>query len=200
MPRIFATLASLSLGLYAAALVLGLGIGDLYESPEDQIESIVAWKGTHLLTGAAAALAVVFVHSIVVTYFIGTNRWVKEVSETYRFEGRELAQSTLLKRKTFPWCLMGMLAVVTVGALGAASDPGTGRSGTESVAIFHLFAALSGLAFVGYTYYRAWNNIMAHQAVIEGILSRVAEVRAEKGLETAEPIPGAIPVERAAAL
>ena len=29
---------------------------------------------------------VVFVQSVVVTYFIGTSRWVREVVETYRFD------------------------------------------------------------------------------------------------------------------
>ena len=117
MTRIFPTLASLSIGLFVASVVIGLMIGDLYDNPT---EATLRWRGVHMLTGTAAALAVVFVHSIVVTYFIGTSRWCKEVTETYRLDPGPLRRSTQLKRRTFPWCVMGMLTVVAVGALGAA--------------------------------------------------------------------------------
>ena len=45
----------------------------------------------HRLTGMAAALGVVFVESVVVTYFIGTSRWCKEVSETYQLDSKRVA-------------------------------------------------------------------------------------------------------------
>ena len=44
-----------------------------------------------MLTGTSAALAVVFVHSIAVTYFIGTSRWCKEVTETYQLDASSAA-------------------------------------------------------------------------------------------------------------
>ena len=110
MSRIFPSLASLSLGLFLAAVVIGLSLGDLYQRPLS--ETTIRWKGIHMLTGTSAALAVVFVHSIAVTYFIGTSRWCKEVTETYQLEAQALQMSTRLKRTTFPWCLLGMVAVV----------------------------------------------------------------------------------------
>jgi hypothetical protein len=181
--RIFPTLASLSLMLLAVAMGLGLSIGDLYADPP--LESTIHMRGRHMLTGTGAMLAVVFVECIVVTYFIGTSRWCKEVTETYRLPPADLAASTLLKRRTFPWCLMGMLTVVAVGALGAAADPGTGREGTASMADVHLMAALAGLAIIAWTYYRAWLNIAANQAVIGRIVAQVQRIRAERGLDAA---------------
>ena len=183
MTRIFPTLASLSLGLFLAAVVIGLGIGDLYSAPT---EATFRTRGVHMLTGTSAALAVVFVHSVVVTYFIGTSRWCKEVTETYRLDPGPLRRSTQLKRRTFPWCVLGMLAVVGVGALGAASDPGTGRANTADMAIYHLAAAWGGLAFVGWTYFVAWQNIAENQRVIQEIVTAVAKIRRERGLD-AEP-------------
>lgn len=141
MTRIFPTLASLSLGLYLASIVLGLTIGDLYDHPD---QDTLNWRGVHMLTGTSAALAVVFVLSIAVTYFVGTSRWCKEVTETYRLDTDPLQRSTQLKRKTFPWCVVGMLTVVGVGALGAASDPGTGRENTADMADVHLAGAAGG--------------------------------------------------------
>lgn len=136
-----------------------------------------------MLTGTAAALAVVFVHSIVVTYFVGTSRWCKEVTETYRLDPGPLRRSTLLKRRTFPWCVVGMLAVVAVGALGAASDPGTGRPNTADMVDIHLWAALGGMAFISWTYFQAWLNIAENQLVIQEIVGMVAHIRQERGLD-----------------
>ncbi len=181
MTRIFTTLALLSLGLFLAAVVLGLSIGDLYDNPDADVLRI---RGVHMLTGTAAALAVVFVHSIVVTYFVGTSRWCKEVTETYRLDPAALVRSNQLKRRTFPWSVLGMLTVVVVGALGAASDPGTGRPDTASMANVHLAAAFAGLALVGWTYLRAWSNILDNQAVIQKILDDVQQIRRERGLDT----------------
>jgi hypothetical protein len=179
MPRILFTLALLSLVLMGAALVVGLSIGDLYDSPTDNTLHLTT---VHRLTGMAAALAVVFVQSIVVTYFIGTSRWCKEVVETYRLDPALIGESTVLKRRAFPWAVLGMLAVVGVAALGAAADPATGRADTQSWANVHLAAALGGIAFIGWTYYLAWNYISANQAVIQRVLEQVARVRAEHGL------------------
>jgi hypothetical protein len=180
MTRIFPTLASLSLGLFLASIVIGLMIGDLYHDPT---AATFRWRGVHMLTGTAAAIAVVFVHSIVVTYFVGTSRWCKEVTETYRLDSGPLRRSTLLKRRTFPWCVIGMLAVVAVGALGAASDPGTGRPNTADMANVHLIAALGGLAFIAWTYFQAWLNIAENQLVIQEIVGMVARIRQERGLD-----------------
>ena len=172
----------MSLGLFLAAAVLGLTIGDLYEIPPS--EATIRWRGIHMLTGTSAALAVVFVHSIAVTYFVGTSRWCKEVTETYQLDPQPLRQSALLKRKTFPWSVLGILTVVVVAALGPASDPGSGVKETAYWATFHLGGAFLGLAVIAWTYYRAWLNIVGNQGVIEQIVDAVAVIRRERGLDT----------------
>src|SRR3989304_423650 len=101
MTRILVTLAALSLTLLLTALVLGLAIGDLYAArPSDET---LNWATVHRLAGIAAALAVVFVESVIVTYFIGTSRWCQEVVETYQLPAELARQSNRLKRRTFPW-------------------------------------------------------------------------------------------------
>lgn len=188
MTRIFTTLAFLSLGLFLASIVLGLTIGDLYDQSDMEVlKETLQTRGVHMLTGVAAALAVVLVHSVVVTYFVGTSRWCKEVTETYALGPESLQKSNQLKRKTFPWCVTGMLTVVGVGALGAASDPGTGREGTAMMANYHLAGAFLGLALVAWTYFRAWTNIVDNQLVIEEIVAQVQEIRRARGLDTEQP-------------
>jgi len=182
MTRIFPMLASFSLMLMGVAATLGLVIGDLYADPVTQ--TTLDWRGRHMMTGVAAALFVVLVESIAVTYFVGTSRWCKEVTETYRLPPVDLAESTRLKRRTFPWCVLGMLTVVGVSALGAASDPGTGRSDTAWWTEIHLAAAFGGLMIVAWTYYRAWLNIADNQRVIERIVAQVRRIREERGLDS----------------
>ena len=81
-----------------------------------------------------------------------------------------------------------MLAVVGVSALGAASDPGTGRADTASWTDIHLAAALAGLCIIAWTYYRAWLNIADNQRVIERIVAQVQQIRAERGLDDPAPL------------
>lgn len=181
MTRMLPTLASLSLMLYAAAIIIGLTIGDLYATPAS--DATLAWRGRHMITGLSAALAVVFVESIVITYFVGTSRWCKEVTETYQLPPGDLAESTRLKRKTFPLAVLGMMTVVVVGSLGAASDPGTGQPGTQRWANVHLIAAFTGFCIVCWTYYAAWLKIAANQGVIERIVAQVQQIRRERGLD-----------------
>jgi hypothetical protein len=187
MTRILFTLATLSLILLATAVVLGLSIGDLYEQPHPTTDTL-QWATVHRLTGIMAALMVVFVESIVVTYFIGTSRWCKEVVETYLLDRAPVAASNRLKRRTFPWALAGMLAVVGVIALGGAADPASGGTETQAWAEWHLVGALLGIAFIGWTYLVAWNNISANQAIIADLVGQVRQIRQNRGIE---PIDGA---------
>lgn len=194
MTRIFPMLASLSLMLMGVAATLGLMIGNLYEQPA--AEATLVWATRHRLVGVAAALFIVLVESIAITYFVGTSRWCKEVTETYRLPPADLLESTRLKRRTFPLCVVGMLTVVGVSALGAASDPGTGRPGTAWWADVHLLGAFGGLALIAWTYFRAWLNIAENQRVIERIVAQVRQIRKERGLDSAvanSPIPTAAP-------
>jgi hypothetical protein len=184
MTRILLTLASLSIVLLAAAFLLGLVIGDLY-APRPSNETL-SWATVHRLTGIAAALVVVFVESVVVTYFIGTSRWCKEVVETYGLDRRWVAESNRLKRRTFPWALAGMLAIVGVIALGGASDPATGRPNTQYWAQWHLAGSIGGIALVAWTYLLAWKNVFANHAIIERIVAEVDRSRRERGWDPAQ--------------
>jgi hypothetical protein len=186
MTRILLSLASLSLLLLVASMVVGLAVGNLYEKPQPAPETL-GWATVHRLTGIAAALSVVFVESVIVTYFIGTSRWCREVVETYRFDPSSVQMSNQLKRKTFPWALAGMLAVVGVIALGGAADPATGRPDTQTWTNWHLFGALSGIALIAWTFVVAWINIAANHAIIEGLVAEVARIRGERGLTERAP-------------
>jgi hypothetical protein len=181
MTRILITLASSSLILLCAALIVGLLMGDLYAQPLPSQET-QHWATVHRLLGLAAALVVVFVESVIVTYFIGTSRWCKEVVETYRLDPAAARASNRLKRRTFPWALAGMLAVVGIIALGGASDPATGRPNTEAWGDWHLVAAVAGIALIAWTYAVAWINVTENHAIIEQLVAEVNRIRNARGL------------------
>ena len=179
MTRIFTVLAWFALLLVAANLVLGLGLGDIRQ-PDPLVQR---WATVHRLFGVFAALAVVLVDSIVVTYFIGTSRWAKEVVETYRLDPELARRTTALKRRTFPWATISMLAIVVVIALGGAADPSTNRPDTADWAMPHLVGAWVGLAFIGWAFVVAWNNIYQNHQAISDIMTEVRRVRTERGLD-----------------
>lgn len=178
--RIFVPLACFALVLLAAALVVGLSIEGFRVNPT---EELLRWATVHRLSGVAAALVVVLVNSIVVTYFIGTSRWCKEVGETYRLDSTFIRRATALKRKTFPWAVASMLTVVGVIALGGAADPATMLPHTEDWVTPHLLGALGGLAFIAWTFVVEAQNIAANHTVIADVLAEVKRIRVDRGLE-----------------
>jgi len=172
------------LSLIAVTLV-GLTVGDIRNdlSPETQ-----HWATVHRLAGLAAALGVVFVHSIVVTYFIGTSRWCKEVVETYGLDPELIRESKAIKRRAFPWALASMLIVVGIIALGAAADPGAlGRVESARWTMPHFIAALFGTAFIGWAMVVEWSHIHDNHLVISAILAEVRRMRLERGLAVDNP-------------
>jgi hypothetical protein len=180
MTRIHTTFSLLSLVLLAATLAIGLSVGDLYRDPSVGTLDLAT---VHRLIGMSAALAVVFVESVIVTYFVGTSRWCKEVTEAYRLDPVSVRESHRLKRRAFAVALVGMLTAVGIVALGAASDPATGRPNTQAWTHFHLAAALGGLALIAWTYFAAWQYVWLNKAIIQKILAEVAEIRRQRGLE-----------------
>ncbi len=184
MNRLFPILALSATLFLAATLVLGLNMGDLRQNPAPDV---IAAARVHRLFGIFSSLGVVFVDSIVVTYFIGTSRWCKEVAEAYKLERDLLGRSTILKRRTFPLALLSMFAVIGIVALGGAADPAAALR-LQPVAGFtwtqlHLGGALLGVAFIGWCFYRQWINLVANQEVINDVQAEVRRIRLEKGLE-----------------
>ena len=145
----------------------------------------------HRLTGIAAGLSVLLVESVVITYFVGTSRWTKEVAETYRLEPSFVQRSTQLKRRTFPIAVCGMLIVVGITALGGAADPGSQLSrklisglGDVSWADIHLGFALLGIAAIVVGFFWQARHVAANQQIIQDVLAEVKRIRVERGLDT----------------
>ena len=180
MDRVFSRAALFAVSLMAATAGLGLWLGDLHGQTAP---AVLRWGTVHRLSGVLAALMVVLVNSMAVTYFIGTGRWCREVVETYGLDGSYIERSRRIKRAAFPFALMGMLAVVTIVALGGAADPASGRPGTQQWVTPHLLGGLGLAAMIAWCFQSQVPQLRLQQGLIEEVMDEVRESRRKRGLD-----------------
>ena len=203
MVRIFASLAVFAIALLVADLIAGLRIGCFNQAAVELVDAqrqsriqkesddtrreqvaLAAAKyaplarraSVHRMLGIAASLVTILVNSISITYFIGTSRWCREVVDAYRLDPALARHSAMLKRKTFPWSLLGILVMLGVAAVGAACDPGTGYLRPQWVTP-HVVTAIGGTMFIAVAFFYQVRRLRANHRLIEEILERVRVVR-----------------------
>ena len=185
LARIFTILTMFAVLAVGATLMLGLGLRsvDIRDATDNGAQRLAT---VHRLSGIAASIAVVFVNSIVLVYFIGASRWCKEVSDAYQLDSSLVRRSNALKRRTFPFAVGNMLVVVGIIALGGAGDPaGTFRAAAPfglKWSELHFAAAAAGLGFIVWASYLEANNIRANHIVVTEVMDRVKKIRDERGL------------------
>ena len=180
MERVYSRAAMFAVALMLATALLGLWIGDLHGQTD---QGVLRWGTVHRLSGVFAALMVVLVNSMAVTYFIGTGRWCREVVETYGLSATLTERAKAIKRAALPWPVPGMLAVVGIVALGGAADPATGRPGTQNWVTPHLVGAMALAALIAWCFQSQLPRIRRQQALIEEVLGEVREIRRDRGLD-----------------
>jgi hypothetical protein len=180
MERVYSRAAMFAVALMLATALLGLWIGDLHGQTD---RAVLRWGTVHRLSGVFAALMVVLVNSMAVTYFIGTGRWCREVVETYGLSAALTQRAKAIKRAAFPGSVIGMLAVVGIVALGGAADPATGRPGTQNWVTPHLVGAIALAALIAWCFQSQLPRIRRQQALIEEVLDEVRVIRRDRGLD-----------------
>jgi len=150
----------------------------------------------HFYLGVASSLLTILVCSISVTYFIGTGRWCREVVETYRLSPEFVRRSDSLKRRTFPYALLGIFTVIVLVALGGLSDPSIPwRRAFESekdwfnstfppasMVNVHYIASMVGLVVLAFAFWMQARRIFANYSIIDEILGEVRRIRSERGI------------------
>ena len=182
MVRIFLPLSFVSTISLIVAMTLGLMIDD------PKIRTAAAQTGVqyHFLAALAALVFATLVHAIVLTYFMGTGRWIEETSNAYRLDPQMHASSTKLKYRTIPLMVLCFVMLVITGAFGAAADPASPMQskgfGGFSAGRLHLFVALVTVAvnvFVNWLEFRALEK---NGEVVDQVLAEVRRIRIDKGL------------------
>ncbi|MDA1016430.1 MAG: hypothetical protein O3A00_18475 [Planctomycetota bacterium] len=182
MKRIFLTLALLSIGLLVAAFVLGWTAGD----PRSADESIRRSMSLHRLMSLGALIFTALVHAIMLTYFMGTGRWLEETSAAYRLGDQWSVANRELKYRTLPSMVFCLLLLIATGACGAAIDPsgtvGFRGWGVLTGATIHFYLGVTTVVVNGLVSGIEYQAISRNSTLIDSVMEQVQRIRREKGL------------------
>jgi hypothetical protein len=173
MTRIFATLAILNTVALAATYGAGVlsKLRDGVSHPGDPTYLI------HFSLGLTTAVLTLLVHCLIFTYFLGTGRWVKEVTLAYGLPDAPWHKETReLKRRTFPPALGAMLITIATAAAGA------GAQLKEWPWPVHATLATLAVAVNIWACRLAYRNINRNAEVLEQVMVEVDRICAERGL------------------
>ena len=142
----------------------------------------------HIWIGIIAVLVNLLVHSISITYFIGTSRWCSEVVDAYELDPDLADQSRRLKRRSFPWAFLGIVVTLAIASLGAAADPYSSTTAPSDWVTYHWGLAMGGTMVIGLAFLSQVMAVGANYQVINTILARVEARRASlRGDDAALP-------------
>ena len=182
MVRIFLPLAFLS----TASLVLAMGLGLAIDDPK--VRSIAVQTGVqyHFLAALAALVFATLVHAIVLTYFMGTGRWLEETSNAYHLDRQLHNRSTTIKYRTIPGMVLCFLLLIVTGAFGAAADPASPMQSKGwlgySPSTIHLVMACTTIALNVFVNWLEFRALERNGDLVEQALAEVRRIRIEKGL------------------
>ena len=132
----------------------------------------------HFWIGIGSVLITMLVNSVCVTYFIGTNRWCREVVETYGLDPALLTSSNALKKRAFPWSFAGILSAIAIAAFGAAADPaGYLQNEANNWVWPHYICSLMGTGIIIGCFGVQVRSIRANYEIIRLILAKVQDIR-----------------------
>jgi hypothetical protein len=136
---------------------------------------------THFVIGLFSALAVLLVHCLAITYFLGTGRWVKEVCIAYQLPDQRWPRQTRdIKRGNTPYAILAMLITIATAAAGA------GRQNFDWPAWIH--AALAGITLVvnAWVWVIEYRNMRKNIRILDEVYAETERMRAELGLPSNE--------------
>ena len=174
MTRTFSTLAVLLILAMLATVGAGLWSFFLEAGPHKQDIFLI-----HFHLGLWTSIGILLVHCIIFTYFLGTGRWVKEVTIAYRMPDEPLHKTTReLKRATFPPALFAMLIAIFTSAAGA------GRMFQSWPWYIHAAGAVLTLLINLWAFRVEHRNLSANIIVLQAVLAEVDRIREAQGLES----------------
>jgi hypothetical protein len=184
MKRIFLTLAIVSTLLLVAAFVLGLEIGD----PRSVAAGTRRLLNYHALTSVAALIFAALVHSVLLTYFMGTGRWMDETRLAYKLDMHWNRESRRLKYRIIPLmaaCLLLLILNIPFGAMAVDRENFKFPGGIDlSPSRVHLAVACLTIVVnvaVNVLEYRA---IARNSQLVGEVMQNVHRIRREHGLPT----------------
>jgi hypothetical protein len=176
MTRLFRIVATLTVVLLLSSF--GSGVVSWFREGSQKNTDIYL---LHFVLGLTTALTTLFVHCLVLTYFLGTGRWVKEVCIAYGLPDDNLPKLTRdIKRRNTPPVILAMLVTIAAAAAGMAAQqqawPGW----------VHLTLAVITLTLNLYAFWVESGNMQLNGRILDEVTTEVERIRAERGLPTSE--------------
>ena len=192
MNRIFLSLAVVSLLLLMIAMGFGLGIED--PASREAAEQAVVQR--HLMFAFGGLVVALMVHGLVLTYFMGTGRWIEETSMTYLLDDKWRRENHSLKYRTLPLMVGSVFLLIAAGAFGAAADPASAVGFTGwfglSAATWHFLVAMLALGVHLIATFMEYFALSRNGELIQEVMREVHRIRYEHGLmEPPNPPPWA---------
>jgi hypothetical protein len=176
MTRLFRIIAIINSVLLIASFASGV-FSWLYEASQQNTDVYLV----HFVLGLTTALTTLFVHCLVLTYFLGTGRWVKEVCTAYGLpDGNWPKMTRDIKRRNTPRVILAMLVTIVAAAAGMAAQqqawPGW----------IHLTLAGTTMLLNLYVFWVELDNMQLNGRILEAVITEVERMRAEQGLPSSE--------------
>ncbi|MSQ94829.1 MAG: hypothetical protein EXR98_09775 [Gemmataceae bacterium] len=176
MAQTFRTLAILL--TIAILATIGIGFWSFFTPGPRQEKDVFV---VHFVFGLSTSIGILMVHCLIFIYFLGTGRWVKEVTIAYQMPDEPWHKQTReLKRQTFPPALFSMLIGIGAAAAGAGAQL---QAWHWSV---HMVSGLLTLAINLWAFRIELRNVTMNAAVIAGVMGEVDRIRAARGLNSNE--------------
>ena len=178
MTRILVNLTAFNL----VALFAAFGVGWMSfltgsrANPEDSTFLL------HIYLGLIAVTTTLGLHCLVFVYFLGTGRWVKEVSLAYGLtDYHPLPTLTReLKRRAFPVALLCMVVTIVAAASGG------GVATMQWPWMVHGGLTIAALAANVWGFFPEYRCVKQNGTVIDEVMREVERIRAERGYNTNE--------------
>jgi hypothetical protein len=193
--RIFFTLAAVSTLCLTGTFFLGISV----DSSAAEVVGERSAADWHILLGVFGLIFAVLVHAIVLTYFMGTGRWIDETSHVYKLGDQPFRDHRKLKQRTLPLMMLAIIALIMIIPTGASVDPAASRkpivedtvesdaaltkqSQQENASNLHLvYVIITVFVNVAISVFE-FRSIEANGEIVTGILDEVRRIRTEKGL------------------
>jgi hypothetical protein len=171
MNRIILGMAVANYGLVALTVYLGL-LSDPTADPNSLGDGAFRY---HFPMGLLTALFTMLVHCLVFTYFLGTNRWVKETTAAYSMGPQFPAESRRLRTKAFAMAMTSMLLVVAAVATGAGAH-------TKVWPLWlHQSVPVGAYVFMLWAYRVEYLAVEDHIQLTNAVMDEVNRMRRERG-------------------
>jgi hypothetical protein len=180
--RIFLSLCIAGTVLVAIAFFLGLGIDD----PTVRDPAVQQGISRHMLLGLGGLIFAALVHAIVLTYFMGTGRWMEETSRAYKLPADFYAKNQKIKYQLMPGISACILMLVLTGAFGGAADPASavgfgGWFGFAPSTLHLTIAVLTVLVNLAVSVFE-FRSIERNGEIVDQVMNEVNRIRTERGL------------------